>query len=78
MIYGGGGGVNLILPHPNFAFFGCPKEVKWVQIVSFYLIPILPFWLPEWGKMRQISAIFISVPKRPRELNFSSKKDSEN
>ena len=30
--------VNLILPHPNFDFFGCPNEVKWVQIVSFYLI----------------------------------------
>ena len=25
---GGGGGVNLILPHPNFAFFGCPNEVN--------------------------------------------------
>ena len=27
-IRGGGGGLNLILPHPNFAFFGCPNEVK--------------------------------------------------
>ena len=28
---GGGGGSTsfyLILPHPNFAFFGCPNEVK--------------------------------------------------
>ena len=24
----GEGGVNLNLPHPNFAFFGCPNEVK--------------------------------------------------
>ena len=30
-IYGGGGSTSfyLILPHPNFAFFGCPNEVKW-------------------------------------------------
>ena len=29
---------NLILPHPNFALFGCPNEVKLVQIALFYLI----------------------------------------
>ena len=31
----GGGRVNLILPHPNFAFFGCLNDVKWGKFQQF-------------------------------------------
>ena len=38
------GGVNLILTHPNFAFFGCPNEVDCSSVA---LLPTVAKLIPQ-------------------------------